>query len=205
MFKLAVPLVSDIRLDDAETLIGLSEKYPKCYYKTGILKDQVTLFVLGDLTTKEYAPHRKLHDGSTFYPPKDMSLFNLDTYENDKSLREFKVEVTLASGRKLWVKPATLEPQVYSLFSEEETNEYSQATEYGRLAYSIYDDIIKDKNVNLTDIRIKKFIKLLIQASYSLPLIVFDSLNIMSINDLMNLVSAGLGISEGVLEVKKNT
>jgi hypothetical protein len=34
---------------------------------------------------------------------------------------------------------------------------------------------------------------------------VLDSLNLISMSDLMNLISAGLGISEGALEVKKNT
>jgi hypothetical protein len=204
MFKLAVPLKEDLRLDDPETLIGLRAKYPNCYYKTGYLKDQVTLFVLGDLTTREYGPHRKLKDGSTFYPPKDD--LDLSTYENSKDVRQFKVEVTLVSGKKLWVKPATLEPQVYSLFDDaEEANSYSQATEYGKLAYSLFDDITKEKEVKLTDPRVKKFISLLLEASYNLPLIILDSLNLISVNDLMNLITAGLGIDEGVLEVKKNT
>lgn len=205
MFKLAIPLDTDIRLDDAVTLIGLGEKYPNCQYVTGMLKEKVTLFVLGDLTTREYGVPRKLNDGSTFYPPKDMSLFNLEKYENNIDLREFKIEIKLVNGMKIWVKPATLEPQVYSLFDESDSNVYSQATEYGKLAYSIYEDIAAQKEIKMTDVRVKKFIKLLITASYKIPLIVFDSLNIISMNDLMNLISAGLGIDEGVLEVKKNT
>lgn len=205
MFKLAIPLQKDLQLDDAETLIGLREKYPGCYFKTGMQKDQITLFVLCDLTTREYGTPKKLPDGTSFYPPKNLDTFSLDTYENSKDLREFKVEVKLISGRKIWVKPATLEPQTYSLLSDEVETEYSQATEYGRLAYSLFDDISKDKNIKLNDERIKKFIKLLVSSSYSIPIVVFDNLGLISMNDIMNLISAGLGINENILEVKKNT
>jgi len=205
MFKLAIPIKSDLRLEDAETLINLRKQYPGCYFKTGQLKDQLTLFVLGDLTTREYALPKKLKDNSLVYVPRDISKFDLENYEVAKDLRKFKIEVALISGKKLWVKPATLEPQVYSLLSDEETTEYSQATEYGRLAYSIFDDIEKDKNIQLNDERVKKFIKLIIENSYAIPTVVFDSLGIISVNDLIPLISAGLGINEDVLEVKKNT
>lgn len=205
MFKIAIPCDIEPKLDDAVTLIALRTKYPNCHFKTGMFKDKVTLFVLGDLTTRDYGVPRKLLDGSTFYPPKDMSTFNLENYEFSKDVRDFKIQVTLSSGVKLWVKPATLEPQVYSLFSDEEPSSYSQATEYGKLAYSIYDDIQKDNSIQLTDPRIKSFIKLLLTNSYDLPLIVLDSLNLISIKDLMNLVGAGLGVDESALEVKKNT
>lgn len=203
MFKLCVPLEQELALDDAETLISLREKYPSCLFKMGMHKDKVTLFVLGDLTTRQYGEPRKLKDGSTFYPP--LNDFDLAPYEVAKELRQFKIQVKLTSGKSLWVKPATLEPQVYSLFDDEEANSFSQATEYGKLAYSLFDDIQKDKDISLVDPRIRKFIKLLIATSYNLPVIIIDSLNIISASDLLNLVSAGLGIDEAVLEVKKNT
>jgi hypothetical protein len=204
MFKLAVPLDKDLELNDAETLIGLRAKYPNCYFKTGMLKDQATLFVLANLTCREYGPPKKLKDSSTFYPP--LTDLDISEYEVSKDARKFKIEVTLSNSKKLWVKPATLEPQVYSLFDDtEDVSNYSQATEYGKLAYSIYDDIVKDKDIKLSDERVKKFIKLLIQASYAMPLVIFDALNIISVSDLMPLISAGLGIDEGALEVKKNT
>lgn len=205
MFKIAVPTDVEIALDDAVTIISLRDKYPRCFFKTGMLKDKSTLFVLGDLTTREYGIPRQLKDGSSFYPPKDMSKFDLEQYEVNKEVREFKIQVTLSSGVKLWVKPATLEPQIYSLFSDDEPSSYSQATEYGKLAFNIYDDIQRDVDIKLTDARIKKFIKLLLTASYNLPLVVLDSLNLISINDLLNLVGAGLGVDDSVLEVKKNT
>jgi hypothetical protein len=202
-FKLAVPIEQDLALDNPEILVGLREKYPSCYYVTGQYKDKLTLFVLGDLTTRKYGEPRKLKDGSTFFPP--LNDFELAPYEVAKELRQFKIQVKLTSGKSLWVKPATLEPQVYSLFDEEEQNSFSQATEYGRIAYSLFDDIQKDKDISLADPRIRKFLKLLIANSYNLPVIIIDSLNIIAASDLLNLVSAGLGINEEVLEVKKNT
>jgi hypothetical protein len=207
MFKLCVNIDSSFKLDDPINLIELRKQYPNCYFKTGQYKNNPTLFVLGDLETREYSDPVKLKDGSTFFAPKDNTAFDLEKYETEKDLRKFKIEIQLICGRKIWIRPATMEPQAYSLFDDdnEEQPPYSQATEYGRLAYSLYDDIIKQQDIKLTDPRVKKFVKLCIAASYDMPLVVFDSLKFISASDLMPIISAGMGMNDDVLIVKKNT
>lgn len=184
-------------------------KTKQYYFKDGQYKGKQCIFVLNDLTTKVYSDpiDSKQFKGSLFFPPQnDITLSDV---EINKEKREWKVKVDLVSGVTMYIIPASLEPKkIVFDFDEdtgvkEEESPYSLATEYGSLAYVLFDDLVAKKSVQLSDPRIKKLILLGLQKSYNIPIDVINWAGIVSEQDIDPLFAACLGINPELVE-KKN-
>lgn len=201
--------------NDIESRLGELRKkyntpYKTYYFKKGFYKDKTCIFILNDVTTKTYGEvtQSKQFKGNLFFAPEQP--ISLSDYEVSKSQREWKIKVSLVAGSDLFIIPATLEPKkIVFDFDEEETKEesstYSLATEYGRLAYSIFSDFESKKNVSLNDKRVFKLIMMGLSKSYSVPIDLINHLGIVSEQDLDPLLSACLGISPELLDKKKDS
>jgi hypothetical protein len=184
-------------------------KTKQYYFKDGSYKGKSCIYVLNDLTTKQYAEplDSKQFKGSLFFPP--LESISLEDVEIQKDKREWKIKVDVVSGVTLWIIPATLEPKkiVFDFDdtgAKEEDSPYSLATEYGTLAYSIFDDIEHKKEVTLSDPRVKKLIMLALQKSYNIPIDIINWAGIVSVQDVDPLLSAAMGISPELLEKKSD-
>lgn len=201
--------------DIESRLIELRKKYNTPYktyfFKKGFYKDKSCIFILNDLSTKSYSPNisqSKQFKGNLFFGPEFET--KISDYEVAPHQKEWKIKVSLVTGHDIFIIPATLEPKkVIFDFDEaeatEDTSIYSLATEYGRLAYSIFSDFESKKNVALTDKRVLKFIMMGLCKSYSMPIDLINHLGIVSEQDLDPLLSACLGISPELLDKKKDS
>jgi len=184
-------------------------KTKQYYFKDGQYKGKPCVYVLNDLTNKVYAEpiESKQFKGSLFFAPVDD--ISLDTVEIQPDKREWKIRVDLVAGVPIWIIPATLEPKkIVFDFDEasgakEEESPYSLATDYGTLAYSIFEDIEKKKDIGLSDPRVKKLIMLALQKSYNIPIDVINWAGIVSAQDIDPLLMAAMGINPELL-AKKN-
>lgn len=180
------------------------------YFKNGKYKDRSCIYVLNDLITKTYGEPipSKQHPNDLFFPP--LNPLVISDYEILPDKKEWKIKVDLVEGTTLWIVPATLEPKkiVFDFDDNtgvtEENSPYSLATEYGTLAFSIFEDVQAKKDIMLNDKRIKKLILLAIQKSYSIPLDIINSCGIISSQDIDPLLSACLGINPELLEKKSD-
>lgn len=194
----------------------LKEEFPGYFYKDGRNKDQTGIWILKTLEKTPYGlpvPSCQFK-GCTFYPPQDkptdIAKF-LEAFEKKKHLKEFKMVSTTLAGIRLFIVPATLEPKqiVFSFGDEEaetETNVYSQASEYGRLAFKVSEEIQKTKQVFINK-DTSKLIKLALMSSYDLSFDVWNWLGCINEQDMFSLISAALGSDPSLVEseLKKNT
>lgn len=179
------------------------------FFKSGKHKDKDCIFILNDLTTRIYADPvpSKQFPNELFFAPT--SQVDFDDYEIHKEQREWKIPVPLKANKTIFIIPATLEPKklVFDFNDEEGVEEengiYSLATEYGKLAYNIYDFIESKNKLTMTDPRIKKLVMMGLMKSYNLPVDMINAAGIISAQDLDPILSACLGINPELL-LKKN-
>lgn len=179
------------------------------FFKDGLYKGKQCVYVLNDLTTKVYADpvDSKQHKDCLFFAP--LEALKLDDHEIQKDKREWKVQVSTVGGNDLFIIPASLEPKkiVFDFDdtpAKEEESPYSLATDYGALAYAIFDEIENKKQVLLSDPRVKKLIMLALQKSYNLPIDVWNWAGVVSAQDMDGLLSAAMGIDPKLLEKKSD-
>lgn len=180
-------------------------EHKQYYFKSGKSKGDDVVFVLNDLVNKVYGEptQSKQHKDCIFYPPKEDTIIDLEQHEVHKSKREFKVKVDTSDGKTLYIIPATLEPKrvVFDLDeAEEEENPYSTATEYGRLAYTLYDAAKAHQELPLA--ALKKIVILALLKSYTIPVDLWNWLGIVSVQDFDNIAAAAMGISPELTKKK---
>lgn len=180
-------------------------EHKEYYFKAGKHKGDNVIFVLNDLTTKVYGEPiiSKQHKDCMFYPPTDDTKIDLEQYEIHKNRREYKIKVDLVDGHSLYIIPASLEPKrvVFDLDEvEEEDNPYSTATEYGRLAYSLYDEAKKGDSLPIA--MLKKLVILSLMKSYNIPIDIWNWLGIVSAQDFDPIAAAAMGISPELTKKK---
>lgn len=183
--------------------------YKEYYFKDGQYKGKQCIYILNDLTTKVYTDQveSKQFKDCLFFAPLDPLV--IEDYELQKDKREWKIQVSTVGGNDLWIIPASLEPKkiVFDFDdtpAKEEDSPYSLATDYGALAYAIFDDIEQKKSIILSDPRVKKLIMLALQKSYKLPIDIWNWAGVVSAQDMDSLLSAAMGIDQKLIEKKTN-
>jgi hypothetical protein len=200
-------------LDASTSIQTLRKKFntqhKNYYFKDGLYKNKQCIFVLNDLTTKVYSDpiESKQYRGSLFFPPLDP--IKVEDFEVNPDKKEWKIKVDLVSGTTIYVIPATLEPKkIVFDFDDTETqtedSPYSLATEYGTLAYSLFEDSQNKKELVLKDPRIKKLIMLGLQKSYAMPIDLINWLGLISEQDIDPLFAACMGYSPELLKKKED-
>lgn len=191
--------------DIEESIVDLRKKFnspgKEFFFKSGKYKGNDVIFVLNDLTTRTYGEpvESKQHKGCLFFPPTEDTQIELDDFEVHKQKRDLKIPIDLSNGKTIYIIPATLEPKrvIFDLDEVvEETNPYSTATEYGRLAYSLFNEAKTNTDIPLNNPTVKKLVMLSLLKSYSLPLDLINWLGFISVQDFDNLITAAMGISE---------
>lgn len=193
-------------------LEALRKKYPGMKYLVGKNKDKTVVFVLKDITTKEYAEpiESEEYPGVAFYAPKeipnDIQKF-LDENKVNADIDERKVQVTLPNGIKLVIIPATLEPKKVLLSMTKPVSikgdNFFGTSQYGMLAYKIYNEVKEKGGIEVSSDDCVKLISLALRKSYNIPIDVWNWLEIVGSESLDPLLSAACGVGEEVV-LKKN-
>ena len=189
----------------------LRKQFGTQYFLDGKYKGETGIFVCHDLTTKVYADPvpSKEHTLATFFAPL------VDTQKFLESVIvpsiHKKIVVVTLNGIILEIIPATFEPRVIlfdltdtPLCGQVKENPFPEGTLYGKMAFDLYDLFaVKNENISMSDIRIKKFIIEIIKKSYFINVDLINCLQLISGQDIEPLVMAGLGMYSGD-DVKKN-
>lgn len=105
------------------------------------------------------------------------------------------IPVRLVSGDELMIIPAIALPRRIYFSSGKISEElYPRGTEYGRLAYEIYDVLAAGGDIPAQDEKIIKLIGAALKQSYYIPLEIWEAEEVISITDLQLLAGAALGI-----------
>jgi hypothetical protein len=204
--------ISEINPYAKNDLDKLRKKYPGMHFKAGKYKDKQVTFILKDLTTKEYGNPIESDDypGSLFYPPKDkpkdIQAF-LDSHSTNPDINDRKIKVTLPNEIRLTLSPATLEPRKVLLsltkpLSIKQDNPYGDS-EYGLLAYSLYQKTQETKNLEIESPEAAKLISLCLKKSYNLPIDMWNYLEVIGVESLYEILVSAMGFNYSEL-IKKN-
>jgi len=189
----------------------LRKQFGQQYFLDGKYKGDSGIFICHDLTTKVYADPvpSKEHNLATFFAPLTDTQKFMDSVIVPSIHK--KVNVLTLNGINLEIIPATFEPRVI-LFDLTDTplcgqvndNPFPESTVYGKMGFDLYDLFtVKNQNISMSDIRIKKFIIEMIKKSYYINVDLINCLQLISGQDIEPLVMAGLGLYSGD-DVKKN-
>lgn len=180
-----------------ENINTLRKKFPGCEYKNGKYNGKYGTYIIssGDKGINEFDKpvKSKMEKDLLFFPPlapiSDKQKF-LDSFELSKSVLKGNVE--LASGVTIKIIPATAEPRkiALSLFEDPE-EEVGFVSPYGKMAYEIDEKLANEKEVSLLD-GLKLFV-LALEKSYSIPLDLFNWMELVSTEDIENLTYSCLG------------
>lgn len=210
------------KLDAQRDIVKLRKLFPNHYYKDGMKKDTKGVFIIRETKNREYGEQRNsvlrnklVKEGLltedqhvTFWAPScSKDEFDYSKYEIDTGRP--KISVTLTNGKVVNINPAAGEPKemIFGGDYEEERIQmaslYSRATEYGELAYQLIyaeDEVQEQGGLLSNDKRLLKLIELAMVNSYSLPLDMFNWLNLVSQNDVGLLYKAAMGADQSFLE-----
>jgi hypothetical protein len=170
-------------------------------------KDQPSIFVLTELKKVQYSAPVKsiLGKDILFCGPAEYSFAEVEALEIDKVHREFKIPVPISDTETIWIIPASLEPKNIILSLDAATvNDapYGQTTEYGRVAYELFNENQDGKEIQLTDPRVIKLVSLALQRSYNMPLDLWNQTQFIGMHNYPKLVFAAFGTSEDLLKKK---
>ena len=185
----------------------LKKQYPGCSFRIGKHRSVKGIFVL---SSKEYLDIVKepieIADATWFWGPadRDKAIAALSCYET--SVKD-KLAIQIDCGATLKIFPASALPRKVFLSRrqvdteiKEGENPYPKINPYGCLAYELFDRFKDGEEVPLSDPKVIDFVTMALRNSYNLPIEVFDSLELLSIQDLDSILMAAMGVTE---EVKK--
>jgi hypothetical protein len=188
--------------DVVSNIKKLNKDYPGFHFKSGMHKDKKGIYAIKDLDIKEYGEGRKsaTFKDSIFFPPKETPS---DTQkfisEISDSLKTDKIKVTLTSGFDIAIVPATAEPRkIYLSLIGDGEDSGEQLSEYGKLAYEVYDELAKG-DIKI-DQKVMRLITLGINRSYKNGIDLFNWLGVIGTDDIADILYATLGIDEKLLK-----
>ena len=195
--------VKDTNKTIEQELPDLKKNFPGFYFKSGKYKDKDVIFILNDLTTREYlSPQDSVEfPGFLFFGPKHIE--NKQEFLNSKKvvpeIDERKIKVKLPNGIDLVIFPASLEPKkvilsLTAVKTKTSDNPYGDS-EYGKLAYEVYAFAKEKKEVGFCDPRVIRLICLALKRSYNIPVDVWNSLELIGEESLDPILCAALGIN----------
>ena len=196
--------------DAIEAILDLRKEFPSCKYIRGIHKDKEGIWCIKDLDTKEYGEKEETEKGDIFVSPSESNLelikSQLSTYESNWVDR---IPVKLKTGITLNIFPASAIPKkvILGLKKKENSDEpYNTRTEYGKLAYKLFNRSQSEESLRFDDPDFIEIIKLSLLESYILPIELWDVLGVISTGDYDTIFAAALGFDyEHLLgEVKKS-
>lgn len=199
------------KIDDIVTVKALRKKYPNCYYKKGIYKNEKGFYALSTLDKVAFGDPVQLNDdGIVFFGALDKkhNIEKLGEYETNKQPR---IEVELVCGVKISIFPASAIPKkiylrrqnVESYPENDMRSVYNVSDDYGFMAFNLFErSSTTDEVISATDPKIIELVDMALTQSYNLPIELFDDLEIFSEQDLVNVANAAMGISP---ELQKKT
>lgn len=211
--------------ENIKDLKELRHEFPNYYFLKGNHKGVRGCFAVKDLKNKTYGEKtvsslNSIFKKKGFIGPDDTVYFwepavdrdNFDISQFEKKSFLPKIPVNLTNGMRVRIIPAAGVPEEM-LFGEEEEDEerlpfakiFSKSNEYGKLAYDLIyleDELNDSGGIPMSDIRVKKFIRLALLESYDLPADIWKYLGLtFNVKDTPELYKAGLGADQGFLDV----
>jgi hypothetical protein len=201
-------------IDALSQIKKLKAEYPNYLFKDGKRRDQAGIWILRTLDKTPYGDPQesKQYRGNQFYPPAEQPINKqewLSQFIVQPLLNEYKLTTTLLCGIQLRIVPATLEPRnmIFTFDNEvvEADSPYTDATEYGRLAFKISEEVQRTRNIVVNKDSMV-LVKIALAKSYDVPFDIWNWLNVISQQDMYSIISAALGVDPSMLEdeLKKN-
>jgi hypothetical protein len=183
---------------EPETILDtLRKEFPNMRFCKGVYKDKRGIFALHDQDTRIYGEKEELDNGDVFFPPSPENCekikSNLKSFETEFSDR---IPVTLSCGKVLNIFPASCQPKQF-LFNKKKKDDspYNKTTTYGFAAYDTFLKLqSKEVNMVIGDPMHTNIVMLALKESYTLPIEIWDSLNMISEADSDKIFIAGLGM-----------
>lgn len=195
--------------DIPQNLAFLKKKFPGYFFYEGKCNGLKGTYIVSSCEKgvdefEQPVPSKEYKD-YLFFPPKNIKNVQeyLDEHIRKKDALHTPVEL-VDNGIILKIVPATQEPikVAISMFDDEDeqkTEEFGGFTsEYGKLAFKIDEKFFNKEEVDFKEGM--KLVGLAIKKSYNITADMINSFNIISRQDVENIIDAALGYTE---EVKK--
>jgi hypothetical protein len=193
-----------------EKIKELRNEFPGCSYAAGICKDKKGIYAFASNEIKDYGEKWELETGDIFWAPTAPRIEeirnNLAKYITDWIDR---IPVKLTCGKELTIFPASALPRKV-LFSRKrivkDDTPFDQSLPYGKLAYQMYDRSQNNETIKLDDPQMMELISMALKLSYTLPMPIWDVLDLVNQSDIDKLFAAALGMDWEFLqtELKKS-
>lgn len=181
--------------DAVEAIDQLRQAFPNCSFARGKYKSETGIYCFNNIKNREYGDNWDLENGDVFWGVNDPvnARTTLDQYLSEY---EDRIPVKLQNGIVIKIYPASAIPKKV-LFSrrqvQQDDSPYAKTTEYGRMAYELYELTQKQEALSFNDPKFVRFLKIAFEESYKLPIEVVDSLELFSQADLDKVFAAAMG------------
>lgn len=185
--------------DAVDKIEQLRVAFPGCKFAAGMSKGTKGIFAFSS-DIKEYGEHFALENGDEFWLPTAANLLVIrESLPKHKTQAVDRVAVKLKKNITLDIFPASAIPKVALLGTRRnrvQTTEeaaYDKNNKYGLMAYQFYQKSIKDEDIRFDNDEFQNFIRQALVESYTLPIDIFDALEIISLADFEGLFAAAMG------------
>lgn len=173
-------------------------------WRKGVHKDAKGVYGIKDLEYKGgYGTATKPVDGLVYQATVEREHLaeTLEPYQTPSPLR---IPVVIRAGVRLLISPATAEPQDFLFFGDDqgEPEMFRRNTDYGRAAWALLERHNKEEGevVLQNDPLVVNLAKMALKHSYTLPLPVWDALQVLTLDDIDLISLAAMGASEDFTE-----
>lgn len=193
--------------DPIDRIEELRKEFPNSQFVPGMWKQTKGIFVLHDLETRTYGEHYELDNGDTFWSPSDLNILKIrDSLSSFKTAWTDRIKVKLKTGLTIEVYPASAIPKKVMLSlrkkqtEEEKETPYNKNMKYGRMAYDFFFRSQRDEEIRFDSDDFQNFVRQALVESYTLPIEVWDSLEVISMGDFDPIYAAAMGYDYEMLQ-----
>ena len=188
-----------------EALEKLRIEFPGCKFAAGVHKDARGIFAFSS-DTKEYGEKIELENSDFFWNPTPANLETIKaTLSNFKTSWVDRIAVKLKTGQTIEIYPASAIPKKVMLSlrkkqtKTEEESPYNKSIKYGRMAFDLYFKSQKQEDIRFDEEYFQSFIRQALIESYTLPIEIWDALEIICVGDFDPIFCAAMGYDYNML------
>ena len=204
MFKL---FTTEFGSNNIDRISDLRKAFPGMSFASGNHKGQKGIWCLKDTVNRLYGEKIELDSGDFFFLPTQEKLDEIKgTLSNYKSPWVDRIAVRLKCGMTIDIYPASAIPKRVMLSlrkkptKQEEESPYNKSHRYGAMAFNFLGKSQREEDIRFDNPEFQDFIRMSLQESYTLPIEVWDALEIISIGDFDPLFAAAMGFDFDYLQ-----
>jgi hypothetical protein len=195
MYKIISKRFKDSIMD----LEALRKEFPGGTYTNE--PEGITIFFGG--ISKEYGKEITLDNGDIFYAPSEENKkILINSLEKYLIKKDYLIPVKLSTGITISIYPGVMEPKKIFFGNNDITVSEEPSTEYGKATYRLFDAFQAGEIKTVMDKRSIDVLTMALKNTYSLPLVVWNSLEVFSHIDIDGITLAAVGINKDE-ELKK--